>query len=233
MPAELSTGGTRSLRNFLGELVWRHFFKDVRLEEPQVATYVAAVLADFVRTESLHRIRNVQGKPLEDVGEMLVESNPLLEAASFDREREVRKHVGDYTLFMTGLFPENVARIQKTRRPPWMLLLISCKPVRSPTQLSPHSISSNTKKKHRCFSDFRRILSSASLDSTSSARFGRISARIVSAIQTGFGWLPGLRTTYSGKFPVGRVLPWRSHPPAVIVHSPLPARCRCRRRSKG
>src|ERR1700751_51492 len=115
MLPELSTGGTRSLRNFLGELVWRHFFKDVRLGEPQVATYVAAGLADFVRTESLHRIRNVQGKPLDDVGEMLVESNPLLEAASFDREREVRKHVGDYTLFMTGLFPENVARIQKTR----------------------------------------------------------------------------------------------------------------------
>jgi hypothetical protein len=123
MAGELRTGGTRSLRNFLGELVWRHFFEDVRLEEPQVATYVAAVLADFVRTESLHRIRNVQGKPLEDVGEMLVESNPLLEAASFDREREVRKHVGDYTLFMTGLFPENVARIQKTRRPPWMLFV--------------------------------------------------------------------------------------------------------------
>jgi hypothetical protein len=118
MAGELSTGGTRSLRNFLGELVWRHFFEDVRLEEPQVATYVAAVLADFVRTENLYRIRNAQGKRLEDVGEMLVESNPLLEAASFDREREVRKHVGDYTLFMTGLFPENVARIQKTRRPP-------------------------------------------------------------------------------------------------------------------
>jgi hypothetical protein len=118
MAGELSTGGTRSLRNFLGELVWRHFFEDVRLEEPQVATYVAAVLADFARTESLYRIRNAQGKPLEDVGEMLIESNPLLEAASFDREREVRKHVGDYTLFMTGLFPENVARIQKTRRPP-------------------------------------------------------------------------------------------------------------------
>jgi hypothetical protein len=117
MLPELSTGGTRSLRNFLGELVWRHFFEDVRLEEPQVATYVAAVLADFARTENLYRIRNAQGKRLEDVGEMLVESNPALEAASFDREREVRKHVGDYTLFMTGLFPENVARIQQRRRP--------------------------------------------------------------------------------------------------------------------
>jgi hypothetical protein len=117
MLPELSTGGTRSLRNFLGELVWRHFFEDVRLEEPQVATYVAAVLADFARTENLYRIRNAEGKRLEDVGEMLVESNPLLEAASFDREREVRKHVGDYTLFMTGLFPENVARIQQRQRP--------------------------------------------------------------------------------------------------------------------
>jgi hypothetical protein len=117
MPGELSTGGTRSLRNFLGELVWRHFFEDVRLEEPQVATYVAALLADFARTENLYRIRNALGKRLEDVGAMLVESNPILEAASFDREREVRKHVGDYTLFMTGLFPENVARIQQRRQP--------------------------------------------------------------------------------------------------------------------
>src|SRR6201982_3666846 len=117
MLPELSTGGTRSLRNFLGELVWRHFFEDVRLEEPQVATYVAAVLANFARIENLYRIRNAQGKRLEDVGEMLIESNPMLEAASFDREREVRKHVGDYTLFMTGLFPESVAKARRTRHP--------------------------------------------------------------------------------------------------------------------
>ena len=39
---------------------------------------------------------------------MLIESNPLLEARSF--EREVRKHIGDYTLFLTRIFPEPVAR---------------------------------------------------------------------------------------------------------------------------
>jgi hypothetical protein len=117
MRPELSTGGSRSLRNLLGELVWRHLVEDVRLEEPKVATYVAAILTDFARTENLYRIRNVAGRRLEDVGEMLVESNPLLEAPSFDREREVRKHVGDYTLFMTGLFPEHVATIQEKRGP--------------------------------------------------------------------------------------------------------------------
>jgi len=95
MRPELSAGGERSLRNFLGELVWRHFFEDVRLEEPRVTTYVASLLADFARTENLYRIR----------------------AASFDRERELRKHVGDYTLFMTGLFPESVAKARRTRHP--------------------------------------------------------------------------------------------------------------------
>jgi len=48
---------------------------------------------------------------------MLIESNPLLEATSFGREREVRKHVGDYTLFVTGLFPESVARASRGNRP--------------------------------------------------------------------------------------------------------------------
>ena len=79
MHPELTAGGERSLRNFLGELVWRRFFEDVRLEEPQVTTYVASLLADFARTENLYRIRNAQGKRLEEVGEMLIESNPLLE----------------------------------------------------------------------------------------------------------------------------------------------------------
>jgi len=117
MRTELNAGGERSLRKLLGELVWRHFFEDVRLEEPQVAKYVTGVLADFARTENLYRIRNAQGKHLEDVGEMLIESNPLLGAASFDRERQVRKHVGDYTLFMTGLFPESVAKARPARQP--------------------------------------------------------------------------------------------------------------------
>jgi hypothetical protein len=62
------------------------------------------MLAAFVRVDNLYRIRNAQGRRLADVGEMLIESNPLLMATSFDREREVRKHVGDYTLLCRGCF---------------------------------------------------------------------------------------------------------------------------------
>jgi hypothetical protein len=68
---------------------------------------------DFVHADNLYRIRNRRGKRLEEVGEMLLESNPLLDAPSFEREREVRKHIGDYTLFLTGMFPEYVATLPR------------------------------------------------------------------------------------------------------------------------
>ncbi len=81
--------------------------------DSDVAAYVGNLLIDFVHIDHLYRIRNWRGKRLEEVGEMLVESNPLLDARSFEREREVRKHVGDFTLFLTGMFPEYVATLPR------------------------------------------------------------------------------------------------------------------------
>ena len=99
---------THPLRRLFTELVARELGSDV-----EIASYVANVLVDFTHVDRLYRIRNARGKRLEDVGEMLIASNPLLAAASFDREREVRKHIGDYTLFLTGLFPEYVASLPR------------------------------------------------------------------------------------------------------------------------
>jgi hypothetical protein len=70
-------------------------------------------LTTFADVNNLYRIRDARGKRLEEVGEMLIESNPMLATRSFDREREVRKHVGDFTLFFTGLFPEYVASLPR------------------------------------------------------------------------------------------------------------------------
>lgn len=108
-------GRDHPLRKMFGELVSRRFYGDARIREPRVAEYVADLLTDFTHVDSLYRIRNSRGKRLEDVGEMLIESDPRLEAASFDRERAVRKHIGDYTLFLTGLFPEYVASLARRR----------------------------------------------------------------------------------------------------------------------
>jgi len=105
---ETFLGASQSLKGMFAEIIQRNFEESVHLADHQVMDYVADLLIRFSRTEELYRIRDVRGRALEDVGEMLMASNPLLDAPSFDAEREVRKHIGDFTLFFAGLFPEAV-----------------------------------------------------------------------------------------------------------------------------
>ena len=104
-----------ALRRLFHDLVRRHLFHGAHLNDPAVAEYISGVLTDFTHVDNLYRIRNARARRLEEVAELLIESNPLLEAQSFDREREVRKHIGDFTLFFTGLFPEAVATLPRLR----------------------------------------------------------------------------------------------------------------------
>jgi hypothetical protein len=103
------------LRTLFLELIQHRLLGTAQLNDLSVATYIAGLLVDFCHIENLYRIRDSKGKQLEDVGEMLIASNPLLGGRSFIYEREVRKHIGDYTLFLAGLFPEYVARIHRQR----------------------------------------------------------------------------------------------------------------------
>jgi hypothetical protein len=98
------------LRQLFQELVEKNY-SVLGLRDEAVTEYIAVLLEEFASTRNLYRIRNIAGRPLHSVGEMLMESNPVYgEAGSFDREREVRKHIGDFTLFFTGMFPESLGR---------------------------------------------------------------------------------------------------------------------------
>jgi hypothetical protein len=104
------------LQQLFLELVGRHYAEEIGIRDPQVVNYVAQLLAEFCDVEQLFKIREAGGQPLTDVGEMLVESNPVFgPAPSFDRERQVRKHIGDYTLFFTGMFPESINHFRLRR----------------------------------------------------------------------------------------------------------------------
>lgn len=109
------TAPNHPLRTLFHELVRRHLFRGAPAADADVTDYVSGMLSDFIQVDTLYCVRNARGRRLEEVAEMLIESNPLLDASSFDREREVRKHVGDFTLFFTGLFPEAVAALPRLR----------------------------------------------------------------------------------------------------------------------
>src|SRR3979411_3557251 len=104
------------LQQLFQELVGRHYAEEIGLRDPQLVAYVAHLLAEFCDTDQLFKIHDTSDRPLADVGEMLLESDPVYgPAPSFDRERQVRKHIGDFTLFFTGMFPESVNHLRLRR----------------------------------------------------------------------------------------------------------------------
>ena len=104
------------LQQLFTELVNRNYEEALGRNDNELNSYVASMLCEFCDAEQLFKIRNAQGRPLHDVGEMLLESDPVYgDAPSFDRERQVRKHIGDMALFFTGMFPESINH-QRLRR---------------------------------------------------------------------------------------------------------------------
>jgi hypothetical protein len=105
------------LQQLFQELVGRHYAEEIGIRDPQVVAYVSSLLAEFCDTEQLYKVRDAANRPLTDVGEMLMESDPVYgPAPSFDRERQVRKHIGDYTLFFAGMFPESINHFRLRRQ---------------------------------------------------------------------------------------------------------------------
>jgi hypothetical protein len=70
------------LRALFGELVQTRLLGTAQLNDLPAARYIAGMLVDFCHVDNLYKIRNSRGKSLEDVGEMLIASNPLLEGHS-------------------------------------------------------------------------------------------------------------------------------------------------------
>ena len=105
------------LRQLFQELVGRRYAEEIGIRDPEVVAYVSHLLAEFCETDQLFKIHDAADHPLTDVGEMLLESDPVYgPAPSFDRERQVRKHIGDYTLFFAGMFPESINHYRLRRQ---------------------------------------------------------------------------------------------------------------------
>ncbi|MBI3795345.1 MAG: hypothetical protein HY268_00035 [Deltaproteobacteria bacterium] len=110
----------------------RKSFWELGLNDQAIIEYIANVLTAFAHTDQLYRLQTPSGRRLDSVVEMLsaraappasgTPQPPVL------REREMRKYVGDYTLFMSGLFRSYIEKtgvldyyVQEGRRSYWQV----------------------------------------------------------------------------------------------------------------
>lgn len=87
------------------------FLTELGIGDPRLVGYVAGLLARFVPAENLFRLRDDQGRRLTEVTAMLVEAES---AGDTSRRRECHRHVGDFTLFWTGVYPEALSALRST-----------------------------------------------------------------------------------------------------------------------
>ncbi len=90
------------------------FMTELGIGDPTLVGYVANLLASFVPSQAVWRLRDKQGQPIFQVTRMVAEA----ESATDDqRRRECHRHVGDYTLFWTGVYPEALGKLQNAQSP--------------------------------------------------------------------------------------------------------------------
>lgn len=80
------------------------FQTQLGVADVQLIDYLSDMLLRFVRVDSLHRIRRANGQPITEVFQMLREADNRIGLA----RREVHRHIGDFTLFWSGVYPEQL-----------------------------------------------------------------------------------------------------------------------------
>ena len=98
---------THPLELFFQQAVRNIYEGKLGLNDPDVTAYVARMLCEFTDANKLYRVRDETGRPIEELKDLLEAADPVNgTAASFDEERAVRKHIGDFSLFVGGMYPE-------------------------------------------------------------------------------------------------------------------------------
>jgi hypothetical protein len=85
------------------------FMSELGIGDPRLVGYVANLLARFVPSQAIWRLRDAEGQRLTQVAAMVAEAEAASDAG---RRLECLQHVGDYTLFWTGVYPEALSRLQ-------------------------------------------------------------------------------------------------------------------------
>jgi len=80
--------------------------------DPAVADYLGSLMTAFTRLENVYGIRDRAGNPVVSIADMLAEGDLRQRADTLEREREVHKHIGDFLLFWSGVYPEFLRRMK-------------------------------------------------------------------------------------------------------------------------
>lgn len=97
--------GASSVERFFRGISEFIFHTKLGVADVQLVDYVSDLMLRFVRVDSLYSLRHSDGTRTKHVVHMIAEAERRIGIA----KREVYRHVGDFTLFWSGMYPESLA----------------------------------------------------------------------------------------------------------------------------
>ncbi len=97
-----------TLDRFFTGLSEHVFHSQLGVVDTQIVDYVSSLLVRFSRFDAMNRVRQLNGQPAAEVVVMVAEAEMRVGEA----RREVHRHIGDYTLFWTGVYPEALRELK-------------------------------------------------------------------------------------------------------------------------
>jgi hypothetical protein len=85
------------------------------LKDKDILLYLADLLVDFIYVENLYRMRDEDGARLESLADLIRQASD----SEMPGRKEYYRHLGDYSLFMLGMFPEYLNRRRRALSPSW------------------------------------------------------------------------------------------------------------------
>ena len=98
------------IRRFFAGVTEYTFHSQLGVTDPPLIDYLVGLLVRFVHSDQIFSVRNVRGGRLMQVTDMLAEAKARRGAA----KRQVHRHIGDFTLFWTGVYPEVADRMRRS-----------------------------------------------------------------------------------------------------------------------
>jgi hypothetical protein len=99
-----------TVRRYFAGLTEHAFMTTLGVADPPLVDYLSLLLTRFMHMDAIYRLRDELGGRIEDVPDMIREAEQL--PAEGRTRREYHRHIGDFTLFWTGLYPESVQRLK-------------------------------------------------------------------------------------------------------------------------
>jgi hypothetical protein len=98
------------LRRMFSGLTEQTFQTTLGVADPRLTDYLSELLSRFVHIDAIFRLAGTTGRRLEEVAEMMIAAEEMPPEGR--TRREMYRHIGDFTLFWTGVYPEAVNRLR-------------------------------------------------------------------------------------------------------------------------